>query len=106
MDLFSKSFKELTADFINGKIKADEIPAKLVIQVQRRLYAVKNLKKMKELSEACTARLNRKGLVYLEGFGWAKQEMIPFMGLVKKNDRWLIGDVTKFRNFVSSAKPS
>lgn len=102
MDLFTKTPKELTADFINGKTKGYEIPPKLVLGVMRRLWAMKHWGKMKELSDACSERLNRKGLIYLNGFGWAKQTMVPYMGLIKKNDSWLIGDVAKFRDFLKN----
>lgn len=102
MDLFTKDLKQLTADFINGAIGAGDIPPKQVIGVQRRLWAMKHWGKMKELSEACIERLNRKGQVYLEGHGWVKATMVPYMGLVKKNERWVIGDVDKFRSFLKT----
>lgn len=104
MDLFTRTPKELTADFINNKIEAHAIPAKLVLQVQRRLYAMKRWGKMKELSDACIDRLNKKGWAYLEGYGWVKKSMVPYMGLVKKGEKWLIGDAKKHQEFLTSEK--
>ena len=96
-DLFTQDLKELTAGFINGTIK--DIPPYKTLGVMRRLWAMKHWTKMKELSELCKGRLEAKGLVYLTGYGWAKKNMVPYMGLVQKNGQWIIGDLQKFREF-------
>lgn len=103
-NLFTKSLEDLTKDFISGELKADDIPSKLTLSIQNRLFQKKHFSKMKELSEACIARLNRRGLVYLAGHGWVKQAMVPYMGLAQINGQWTIADVQKFREYLSNEK--
>ena len=102
--LFTKSTDQLAEDLIKGELKAEEIPSKLTTAVQNKLFQRQAFGKMKELSDVCVARLNRKGLVYLNGYGWVKQALVPHMGLANIGGRWVIADVEKYRAYLNSEK--
>lgn len=99
-DLFTTNIKQLTADFISGKVK--ELTSQEAFFIQRRLFAMKRWADMRRVGEICTKRLEQKNNVYLKGYGWIRKELIPHSGLILKNGTWIIGDIQKFKAFVST----
>lgn len=89
--------RQLTADYLNGKISVEDIPhGRMFFTVQKVLWKMGKFDKVKEMGLYAKKRLIEKGYRYTPGIGWMRDLQRPFAGVVEKYGTWRIADPLKF----------